>query len=545
MICLNKNEDLSSRHLTFNQSPPALSSSRTTRQDLNGISNLRQYVEAGQDPTSSPGLVTGNAADDDFHPLRRPPAPSCHGLASFEMDHASERRFCLSWLSSLPQHPERLWTLTAWILSLLFLYYLLPILAGFFDSGILVTAGSHVAPAAVAAAPARARAPIVKRATCHVGGVDQTEYNTPLHVAALLIIWFVSTFGCSFPIMAAKLPWLRIPRRFFFAVRHFGTGVLIATAFVHLLPTAFISLGNPCLGSFWTQKYPAMPGAIALASIFLVTVIEMLLHPSRHAQSSDHSIGEDGVRPSQHICSGTAGLPFSDLKGSRSARSTTLALGMTQLKNSPVMESEAAEIENGQPSRDNDADSEPKSGPAESREADSTEAGQVSPDLLRRKERLQCILLEMGILFHSVFIGMAVSVSVGADFVVLLIAIVFHQTFEGLALGARISAIEWGSKKWQPWCMALAYGCTTPLGQAIGLATHTLYSPDSEIGLIVVGVMNAVSAGLLTFASLVELLSEDFLSDQSWRDLRGKQRVIACILVFFGAFFMSLVGAWA
>ena len=93
--------------------------------------------------------------------------------------------------------------------------------------------------------------------------------------------------------------------------------------------------------------------------------------------------------------------------------------------------------------------------------------------------------------------------------------------------------------------MALLYGCTTPLGQALGVATHTLYSPDSEVGLIVVGVMNAISAGLLTFASLVELLSEDFLSDESWRYLRGKQRVGACVLVFAGAFLMSLVGAWA
>lgn len=114
--------------------------------------------------------------------------------------------------------------------------------------------------------------------------------------------------------------------------------------------------------------------------------------------------------------------------------------------------------------------------------------------------------------------------------------------------------------------MALAYGCTyvphppgasleqdfdrltllrTPIGQAIGLATHALYSPDSEVGLILVGVMNAISAGLLTFASLVELLSEDFLSDESWRYLRGRRRIVACLLVFFGAFFMSFVGAWA
>jgi zinc transporter 1/2/3 len=139
------------------------------------------------------------------------------------------------------------------------------------------------------------------------------------------------------------------------------------------------------------------------------------------------------------------------------------------------------------------------------------------------------------------------------------------ETFEGLALGSRIAAVKWEKKTIQPWLMALAYGCTyvnplalmphwqrltlspprTPLGQAIGLATHTLYSPDSEVGLILVGVMNAISAGLLTFASLVELLSEDFLSDASWRYLRGKQRIGACLLVFLGAFGMSLVGAWA
>jgi zinc transporter 1/2/3 len=86
---------------------------------------------------------------------------------------------------------------------------------------------------------------------------------------------------------------------------------------------------------------------------------------------------------------------------------------------------------------------------------------------------------------------------------------------------------------------------STPLGQAIGIATHTLYSPGSEIGLLVVGIMNAISAGFLVFASLVELMSEDFLSDESWQILRGRRRVYACLLVFLGAFLMSLVGAWA
>lgn len=87
--------------------------------------------------------------------------------------------------------------------------------------------------------------------------------------------------------------------------------------------------------------------------------------------------------------------------------------------------------------------------------------------------------------------------------------------------------------------------CRTPVGQAIGLATHTLYHPESETGLLLVGTMNAISAGLLVFSSLVELLAEDFLSDDSWRVLRGRRRIVACSLVFLGAVLMSLIGAWA
>lgn len=163
----------------------------------------------------------------------------------------------------------------------------------------------------------------------------------------------------------------------------------------------------------------------------------------------------------------------------------------------------------------------------------------------RKRQLLQCLLLEAGILFHSVFIGMAVSVATGTSFIVLLIAISFHQTFEGFALGARISAIKFPPRSPQPWLMCLAYGATTPIGQAIGLAIHNAYDPQSQTGLLAVGFMNATSSGLLLFAGLVELLAEDFLSEESYKVLNGKKRVQACLCVVGGAALMSLVGAWA
>ncbi|KAL8800957.1 MAG: hypothetical protein Q9182_004791 [Xanthomendoza sp. 2 TL-2023] len=162
-----------------------------------------------------------------------------------------------------------------------------------------------------------------------------------------------------------------------------------------------------------------------------------------------------------------------------------------------------------------------------------------------QKLLLQCLLLEAGILFHSIFIGLALSLAVGTSFIVLLVAISFHQTFEGLALGSRIAALPFAPASLKPWLMALAYGTTTPIGQAIGLAVHGLYDQQGQGGLLMVGITNAVSSGLLLFAGLVELLAEDFLSDASYESLRGRRRLEAWAAVVGGGALMAVVGAWA
>lgn len=171
-----------------------------------------------------------------------------------------------------------------------------------------------------------------------------------------------------------------------------------------------------------------------------------------------------------------------------------------------------------------------------------------SPMQNPQRRLLQCLLLEAGILFHSVFIGMAVSVATGTSFVILLIAICFHQTFEGFALGSRIASLIpdlFSPSSMKPWLMSLAYGTTTPIGQALGLILHNLYDPASTAGLLMVGITNAISSGLLLFAGLVELLAEDFLSESSYVTLRGRRRIEACLAVASGALLMAFVGAFA
>ncbi len=215
--------------------------------------------------------------------------------------------------------------------------------------------------------------------------------------------------------LASKFPVLRIPEPFFFGVRHFGTGVLLATAFVHLLPTAFISLGNQCLSSFWTTDYPAMPGAIALIGIFFVSIIEMVFSPARNFIPRPRRSKETSGTDSQGQRTQAARAPVGGGHCGHAAVVAAITRPSTTRRGSvePLSAREPAAANNL------------------SKEALEIESlgGGLTAEQLHKKSILQCMLLEVGILFHSVFIGMALSVSIGGDFVVLLIAIAFHRQF--------------------------------------------------------------------------------------------------------------------
>ncbi|KAK7189733.1 zip zinc transporter [Paraphaeosphaeria sporulosa] len=386
--------------------------------------------------------------------------------------------------------------------------------------------------------------------TCQSRKAD-VDYDLPLHIGALFIILGVSAGACAVPIIALRVPRLRIPANVHFGFRHFGTGVLIATAFVHLLPTAFVSLVDPCLPPFFNQDYPALAGAIALAAIFMITIAEMIFSPGRSLCSgptSDNAHDLGAFSHSRRSSSTRTRLANDD---GEAPASITLQFGRTRSGRShSIMRQVERRIDASCADGDQPA---PRaieglndSVIPECRSINlQTGLDKKESKQHRKKLLMQCALLECGILFHSVFIGLALAVSTGSEQVILLIAIVFHQTFEGLALGSRIAAVGWRPNAVRPWIMALAYGCTTPLGQAIGIATRDLYDPNSATGLVIVGSFNAFSAGLLAYTSLVDLLSEDFLSEHSWRTLRGNRRIIAMSLVFFGAFCMALIGAWA
>ncbi|KAF7953798.1 uncharacterized protein EAE97_001197 [Botrytis byssoidea] len=404
------------------------------------------------------------------------------------------------------------------------------------------------------------------------------SYNTSAHVYALVLILVLSTIACGFPLISRRSSKSEGPNRFIFLSQHFGTGVLIATAFVHLLPTAFMSLTDPCLPYFFSDGYHPLAGLIAMFSALVVVGLEMFLTTRGAGHSHSHGGAWDVVPGGEN--EGAQGNGSAKKKGKQAngrlgkiglnrrpqdialedmGESEGLVAGVSPLpvstpQTGPTESSERKKYQDVNISDDDsdldleldELDDPLSKAPTHSpHDPETSSSSPVSAEDSQKRQILQCLLLEAGILFHSIFIGMAISVATGPPFVVFLVAIAFHQSFEGLALGSRIAAINFPSSSPRPWLMVLAYGTTTPIGQAIGLIVHNLYDPHSAAGLLMVGFMNAISSGLLLFAGLVQLLAEDFLSDKSYGILKGRRRWEAFVAVLGGSCLMALVGAWA
>ncbi|KAL7945239.1 Zinc/iron permease [Trichoderma barbatum] len=409
------------------------------------------------------------------------------------------------------------------------------------------------------------------------GGHNSGWYDTAAHIFALLLILVLSTLGCGFPLLSRRATTGHRQKTIIFYCQHIGTGVLLATAFVHLLPTAFSSLTDPCLPYFFSQGYTPLPGLIAMVSAIIVVGVESYLtaRGAGHSHSHAHDLWDENDEPESaaqelHMTSNGMAGRRGQVSGRRPADISLDHLEAAEgliAGASPLPESSPA-LQRRRSADDDDRESDldldlaeldpaPPGGSAQNggyssltkpntrRGGEAPDGSQIQSPEEQQRRMLQCLLLEAGILFHSVFIGMAISVATGPAFVVFLIAISFHQSFEGMALGSRIAAIQFPKGSIRPWLMVLAYGTTTPIGQAIGLVLQRKWDPSSATGLVVVGITNAISSGLLLYAGLVQLLAEDFLTEKSYRILKGKKRVQAYCSVVAGAALMAAVGAFA
>jgi solute carrier family 39 (zinc transporter), member 1/2/3 len=282
--------------------------------------------------------------------------------------------------------------------------------------------------------------------------------------------------------------------------RYFGSGVIVATAFIHLLEPAYSAIGpQTCVGMTGGWAGYSWPPAITLTSVIAIFLLDFVADryvEIKYGHRHDHE-----------------NLALVAMEGSQQC-------------------THDADLASGSP-RD----------PA----VDKTSGVNLEEDTINRSFEQQIaafIILEFGVIFHSVIIGLNLGV-VGSEFAVLFPVIVFHQTFEGLGIGSRMSAIPFPKRyNWLPWLLCAMYGLTTPIAIAIGLGVRTTYDPASFTANVVSGLLDSLSAGILIYTGLVELLARDFLFNPS-RTQDNKELFLMVMYVIAGAALMALLGKWA
>ncbi|EHA55076.1 zinc/iron transporter [Pyricularia oryzae 70-15] len=212
-------------------------------------------------------------------------------------------------------------------------------------------------------------------------------------------------------------------------------------------------------------------------------------------------------------------------------------------------------------------------------------------------ETVSVFVLETGIIFHSILIGITLVVAGDSFFLTLFVVILFHQMFEGIALGSRIAALGApsphaaaaaaapatdGPQKTDPnakdgnslsdidaprttvaaateparqqayfslprkLLLASPFALITPIGMAIGIGVLQHFNGNNRSTLLAIGTLDALSAGILVWVGLVEMWAEDWMVEGAEMLSTGIfTTVLAGFGLVSGVVIMSVLGKWA
>lgn len=108
---------------------------------------------------------------------------------------------------------------------------------------------------------------------------NEDKYNMKMHIAAVFIVLGTSAFGILGAVFIATNKWLAKRQCVLFTiqfVKFFGIGVILATAWIHLLGPAFDAFSNECLTQHghWERYGTGYVGLFGMIATFFVQGLE-------------------------------------------------------------------------------------------------------------------------------------------------------------------------------------------------------------------------------------------------------------------------------
>ncbi|KAF0899510.1 hypothetical protein E2562_019993 [Oryza meyeriana var. granulata] len=338
-----------------------------------------------------------------------------------------------------------------------------------------------------------------------------------LKFIAIASILAAGAAGVVVPVLGRSFAALRPDGDVFFAVKAFAAGVILATGMVHILPAAFDSLASPC-GGGGRGGFP-YAGLVAMAAAMATMMVDSVAAGYYRRSHFKKPRPVDDPADAAH-----GGRAAGDEEGgAEHAGHVHVHTHATHGHAHGHVHSHGHGHSHG-------------SGPAA---ATSPEDASVAETI---RHRVVSQVLELGILVHSVIIGVSLGASLRPSTIRPLVgALSFHQFFEGIGLGGCIVQANFRAKATM--IMATFFSLTAPVGIALGIAITSSYSKHSSTALVVEGVFNSAAAGILIYMSLVDLLAADFNNPKL--QTNTKLQLATYLALFLGAGLMSLLAIWA
>ncbi|KAJ1377354.1 Zinc/iron permease [Sesbania bispinosa] len=166
-------------------------------------------------------------------------------------------------------------------------------------------------------------------------------------------------------------------------------------------------------------------------------------------------------------------------------------------------------------------------------------------ELVKLKQKVVSQVLEIGIIFHSVIIGVTLGMSQNVCTIrPLVAALAFHQIFEGMGLGGCVAQAGFSFSKVAYMCFM--FSVTTPMGIILGMMLFSVtgYDDSNPNALIMEGLLGSVSSGILIYMALVDLIAVDFFHNKLMNSNIWLKKV-SFIVLALGSAAMSVLALWA
>ncbi|XP_074577069.1 zinc transporter 7-like [Curcuma longa] len=341
-----------------------------------------------------------------------------------------------------------------------------------------------------------------------------------LKLAAIAGILAAGVAGVALPLVGRKRRLLRTDGGVFVCAKAFAAGVILATGFVHMLHDAQAALTGPCLPAFPWRRFP-FPGFVAMAAALSTLVLDFV---ATQFYERKHREEVAGIRAA---AAAAATAAAANTSAEEEESGITVVLSIRQ-------ESECEFAGEKDPLLITSRHSHSHS------HSHGQEEGEELPSHVRHVVVSQ--ILEMGIISHSMIIGLSLGMSRSPCTIrPLVAALSFHQFFEGFALGGCISQAQFSHLASA--LMACFFAVTTPAGIAAGAGVASSFNSNSPRALVVEGLLDSVSAGILIYMALVDLIAADLLSRRWSGNVR--LQVASYAALFVGAGAMSILAIWA